>query len=267
MPSPFPGMDPFLEHPAIFPGLHDRLIAYLSESLQAELPDPYYAEISDRVWVELTRRMIGPDVKVLQRDDAGPIDVSHRAASATAVAEPVVVSVPQDEHREPLLQIFSAIEGERLVTTVEVLSLTNKMPGEKGRDLYQRKQQEILDSQTNLVEIDLLRGGQHTTAVPLDWALERTGPFDYHVCVHRFDLWEDFYVYPIRLSQRLTHIAIPLLPGDDDVKIDLQAVFNRCYDTGPYRRRVRYATDVIQPPLTDEQAKWAAEVLSNSKRM
>ena len=72
MPSPFPGMDPFLEHPAIFPGLHERLIAYLSESLQARLPEPYYAEIGERLWVETSDRSIGPDVYVLQDEGRNP---------------------------------------------------------------------------------------------------------------------------------------------------------------------------------------------------
>ena len=41
MPSPFPGMDPFLEHPEVFPDLHDSLGATLRESLNARLPEPY----------------------------------------------------------------------------------------------------------------------------------------------------------------------------------------------------------------------------------
>jgi hypothetical protein len=35
MPSPFPGMDPFLEHPVFFGGLHSSMIAYLCEFMQA----------------------------------------------------------------------------------------------------------------------------------------------------------------------------------------------------------------------------------------
>ena len=68
MPSPFPGMDPYLEHPAVFPGLHNRLIVVLSELLQAALPAPYYAEIGERVWVEVSQRFIEPDGIVLRPD-------------------------------------------------------------------------------------------------------------------------------------------------------------------------------------------------------
>jgi hypothetical protein len=80
-------------------------------------------------------------------------------AVATASATPVVVTVPHDERRESFVQIFSRRPGEQLVATIEVLSLANKTPGEKGRDLCLRKQQELLDSQVHLIEIDLLRGG------------------------------------------------------------------------------------------------------------
>ncbi len=81
--------------------------------------------------------------------------------------------------------------------------------------------------------------------------------FDYHVCVHRFDNLEDFFVYPIQLAEALPQIAIPLLPGDHDVRLDLQAVMDRTYDAGPYCREIRYGEDRLVPPLTPEQTVWA----------
>lgn len=264
MPSPFPGMDPYLEHPAIFPGLHDRLVTYISEALQPNLPEPYYAEISDRLWVEVSDRTIEPDVNVLKQEEQAGIDNGNGgiAVATRTRTEPVVVTVPHDEFREPYVDIVARIEGqERIVTTIEVLSLTNKTPGTHGRELYLRKQREVLYSRVHLVEIDLLRGGEHTTAVPLDRARKKTGDFDYHVCVHCFDRLEDFYVYPFTLHGTLPEIAVPLLPQDGAVALDLQEVFNRCYDTGPYRRRVRYGEAEIVPALVDDNAKWAAEVL------
>ena len=157
MPSPFPGMDPYLENPAIFPDLHDRLIANLSEALQAGLPDPYFAAIGDRVWVEVSERESGPDVKILRGNEPPQVKGAHLGGAAVATArrfDPVVVTVPQDERREPFLEIYSRLKGERLVTAIEVLSLTNKTPGAHGSDLYLRKQKEILASQVHLVGID-----------------------------------------------------------------------------------------------------------------
>lgn len=258
MPSPFPGMAPYLEHPTIFPGLHNRLIAGLSEALQATLPAPYFAEIGERVWVEVSQRFIEPDASVFQ---GGPAD-QGAVAALPARSRPVVVTVPHDERREPRVEIRTAGDGdERLVTAIEILSPSNKTPGARGRDLYLRKQGELLDSSTHLVEIDLLRGGQHTTAVPLDYLQAIVGAFDYHISIHRSDRLEDFFVYPIRLPEPLPEIAVPLLPGDPEVPIDLQAVFDRAYDVGPYRRRVRYAETTPAPPLPPEYRGWAEALI------
>jgi hypothetical protein len=173
------------------------------------------------------------------------------------------VTVPQDEFRETYIEIFASGETERVVTAIEVLSLTNKTPGARGRELYLRKQQEILASQIHLVEIDLLRGGQHTTAVPFRPARDKAGPFDYHVCVHRFDNLEDYFVYPVRLQDLLPEIAVPLLPGDGDVVVDLQAVFQRSYDAGPYRRRIRYRQTEPVPAVDAERQAWMERLLDS----
>ena len=62
MPSPFPGMDPFLEHPDIFPDFHDSFIAYLRETIQQGLPAGYVAGLGRRAWIEVSERYIGRDV-------------------------------------------------------------------------------------------------------------------------------------------------------------------------------------------------------------
>jgi hypothetical protein len=265
MPSPFPGMDPYLENPEIFPDFHDSVITYLREAVQARLPAPYFAALGRRVWIEVSRRSVGPDVQI-QRARTGmssprPVVPSASAVATQPIALPVKVRVTHDEFREPFVEIFvRGDEGKRLVTSIEVLSLSNKTPGEQGRELYVRKQKEILSSKVNLVEIDLLRAGQHISAVPIDAALRDCGAFDYHVSVHCFEDPETFFVYPIRLEDRLPSVAIPLLPGDSPVTIDLQSVFNRCYDAGPYAREIDYGVDAVIPALRADQAAWATEI-------
>ena len=108
MPSPFPGMDPYLEHPSVFPGLHNRLIAVLSETLQAALPAPYFAEIGERVWVEVSQRSIEPDASVFHSGATG----GGAVAAAPARSRPVVVTVPHDERREPRIEIRTAGDGD-----------------------------------------------------------------------------------------------------------------------------------------------------------
>jgi hypothetical protein len=259
-------MDPYLEHPAVFPGLHDRMITYASDELQARLPEPYYAEISDRLWVEVSERSIEPDVNVLEgreRTEDGTREPVQNGGGVATLAKPVVITVPHDEFREPYLEIIARTGDEdRIVTTIEILSPTNKRRGARGRELYLQKQREILNSTTHLVEIDLLRGGEHTTSVPHAFAVHKAGRFDYHVCVHRADRFEDYFVYPILLRGSLPAIEIPLLPDAPRVALDLQAVLNLCYDRGPYRRRIRYRDAEPVPPLREEDRAWAAGLLA-----
>jgi hypothetical protein len=266
MPSPFPGMDPYLESRDWFPCLHDSLITFIMEALQTRLPEAYYAQASQRVWLEYSRRFVEPDVEVV-RSERSPRRRERQGGVAVAEVEtrrPVLVRVETVAHgpfKESYVEVRRR-EGKkvRIVTAIEILSRANKTPGNPGRELYLAKQREMLDGETHLVEIDLLRSGTHTSAVPRDLAGDKAGPFDYHISIHRFDKSQDFLVYPILLEERLPAIGIPLLPSDPDVSLDLQPLFDRAYDAGPYRREIEYGKDRITPRLRAEQAKWAADL-------
>jgi Protein of unknown function (DUF4058) len=117
----------------------------------------------------------------------------------------------------------------------------------------------------HLIEIDLLRGGEHVTAVPRDLARKACGEFDYHVSIHDFDDLETYYVYPIRLEEPLPAIVIPLLPGDTPATLDLQLVFDRCYKAGPYAQEIHYGEDAIVPPLDPDKAAWFAKILQTAR--
>ena len=56
-------------------------------------------------------------------------------------------------------------------------------------------------------------------------------------------------------------LAIPLLPPDPDVLLDLQAAFDRAYDGGPYRKGIYYGEDPIKPALRPEQTRWVESIL------
>jgi len=257
-------MDPFLEDPEVFPDLHDRFVTHLSERLQASLPPPYYAALGRRVWIEASHCRIGPDVTVRRGLGRSEEARGCTAVAAAPVGRSVVIRVPHDETREPFVEVYVGRRDERrLVTSIELLSPANKTPGEHGRELYLRKQQELLGRQVHLVEIDLLRGGQHTTAVPEEKARAGAGLFDYHATIHRFDRLEDFEVFPIRLEERLPAIPIPLLPGDGPVNIDLQALLDQCYDAGPYRFEIDYCIQNLAPPLSAGRREWAESLLSS----
>jgi len=171
-----------------------------------------------------------------------------------------VASAPVAEPwEEPYLEIYSD-RGERLVTAVEVLSLSKKKAGDGGRTSYQQKQGEFRLGGVNLVEIDLLRSGPHTTAVPLAQLQKLTGEFDYHVSVTVAGSPTRYFARPIKLKERLPIIQVPLDPGVPLVRIDLQPLLDRAYDTGRYRQLARYSRP-CDPPLTPEQQAWAESIL------
>ena len=260
MPSPFPGMGPYLEHPAVFPGLHNRLIVVLSELLQAALPAPYYAEIGERVWVEVSQRFIEPDGIVL-RPDTGPTGGRAGRNGRTPGYRPMVAACPTRSSASRSWKSSLLVRAlERLVTAIEFLSPSNKTPGERGRELYLRKQRDTRQPGAPGRDRFAPRGRSHDGGAART-APSQVGPFDYHESVHRSDRFEDYLVYPIRLEERLPAIGIPLLHDDPDVPLDLQALLDRIYDNGPYRHRIRYAEAVPVPPLRPDQAAWAAAVI------
>lgn len=170
----------------------------------------------------------------------------------------MVVAPNPDPVEERFLEIRST-EGERLVTSVEILSPTNKAGG-KGRAAYLEKQEECRQAGVGLVEIDLLRDGRHTTAVPLDRLQAQTAGFTYHVCVSARATRGRYVIAPIRLADGLPRVLVPLDPGVPPVPVDLQPLFDRCYDTGLYARQVKYDRPP-DPPLTADQQAWADSVL------
>jgi len=259
-------MDPFLEHPDFFPDLHGTMHVYIRELLQRSLPPPYFAVINERLWVETTARYIEPDTDVLYGDWSVAETATLAAVAAPPRTRPLVFEMAHDQRSESFVEIRTRLAdgGERVVAAIEVLSLSNKKPGDQGRDLYLQKQAEILGSQVHLLEIDLLRGGEHTTPVPLDRLRRKAGAFDYHVSVHRGDQPGRFYIYPWQLADPLPVIGVPLLPRDGDISLDLQAVFTRCYETGPYGRRVVYDPARIVPPLSEEKTAWVQQVIQQA---
>lgn len=263
MPSPFPGMDPYLEGPARWPDVHQRLITYIADALQPQVRPRYHARIGERVYVLQPPRAMYPDVILTQRPLKEPalVDLAEQVPEVTAAEEdadtPVILTLPPVEHREPFVEIIHAA-GDEVVTVIEVLSPANKTPGE-GHRLYRRKQQEILGSPVHLIEVDLLSEGLLTVAISEEGQASLP-PHRYLVSVKRAPERYRFEVYPIPLRRRLSRVRVPLREPDPDVTLDLQAVFTRCYDNGGYADFVDYE----QPPpvsLSPEEAAWVNGLL------
>lgn len=254
MPSPFPGMDPWLEAPDLFPGLHDALIQRIKEALNEAMPPGYVATLKHIVWVDPDLRR-EPDVGVYGREHPAEAEGGTATLPGLVALGKKPVSDPIEE---PYLEIRSD-RGKRLVTAVEVISVTNKRAGKEGRESYQQKQQEYYLSGVNLVEIDLLRRGPHVTATPLS-RLRRLGQFDYHVSVLLAGQATTYHAAGIRLTDRLPAIGIPLDSRVPPVTIDLQPMLDTAYDRSRYSELFSY-TDPADPPLTPEQQAWAEGIL------
>ncbi len=258
MPSPFPGMDPYLE--GHWRDVHARLIIYACDALQAVLPGPLRARVEESVLLEtsqgLAEHALFPDVRVVEYSPRRGLPT--RSAPGIAVAEPLIVDADPEPIPQTFIEIIDRESGNRVVTVIEFLSPSNKSPG-SNRELYIRKQREICSSDTNLVEIDLNRFGVHTLAFPLDH-VKPQGRTAYMACVRRATRRDKAEVYPMLLWERLPVVKIPLRPGDADVPLALQDLVDQCYRNGAYEGTINYAVDP-DPPLFGADEEWADDWL------
>ena len=257
MPSPFPGMDPYLERSSIWPGLHHRLITAIADEISSQLGDRYYVDIEQRVYLsepEEAGTFRIPDVSILSAsgngDGSGQEMMGMRDTSgATAVA--VEIPIPE-EVREAYLEIRDS-EHNYMITAIEVLSPTNKRPG-SGRTLYEEKRRELLGTWTNLVEIDLLRAGE-----PM--AFKSNGiRSDYRILVARGGKSKAM-LYPFGVRHAIPEFSVPLRRDDrDEPTVDIGKMLLSIYERARYHMRVNYAEDP-EPPLSDADAKWVDSLL------
>jgi hypothetical protein len=248
-------MDPWLEHPSHFSGLHSLLVSYAVEFLQPQLLSRgYFVAPNERVWITESRRDVLPDTGVLTWRP----DTTAKSTSVLEADKPLRVKKFRSEFRQPFLEIFDDLH-HRLITGIEFISPNNKSKTD-GRRLYKKKQSELTAARVNLVEIDLLRRGRHIVSVPKALA-DSAEDWTYLVCLWRAEHDEEFDLYPIPLKSRLPKIQIPLKPGDEDAVLDLQAVLNRAYDAGPYRVSVDYSKPPPHGRMNSDDLAWADQIL------
>jgi hypothetical protein len=252
-------MDPFLEG-SMWSDFHHELISEIRHQLVPLLQPFFVPRVELRVYIErvdLPPKSIEPDVYVTPEPAASARE-SARSQSAVAVAEPYIVQLPEyEEVEEAYIAIYDG-EQREVLTVIEVLSPGNKRPGSAGRRSYLEKREAVLKSWVNLVELDLLRGGERMpTETPLP-------PGDYFALVRRAHVRSRAEVYPWWLRDSLPRIPVPLTREDADVVVDLAAAFATLYDRAGYDRAVRYDRP-IEPPLAAEDAKWVADVFAQAR--
>jgi hypothetical protein len=260
MPSPFPGMDPFVEGP-VWEDFHTRFMSALGDFLVPLVRPRYVVRIEERAYLEHSperaAKWIRPDVAIAERPtERQPQERSGGTGTAVAVAAvPVVMTLPMPEYEREHFLTIRERESMEVVTVIEVLSPTNKRPGSDGRREYLGKRETVLLGPAHLVELDLLRGGERLPTV------EPLPPADYYAFVSRKPRRPEADVYRWSLRQRLPVINVPLAGNDPDVPLDLQAAFTTVYDRAGYDYSLDYRHPV-EPPLSEGDAAWVQECLA-----
>lgn len=263
MPSPFPGMDPYLEDPPLWSDVHLNLIAECQGLLSSQLRPKYVVKDEERVYIsdesdeESSTKVRAPDIEVASRTGCESASFSlGDEASELEILEPVVATTWfEEEVHEASLTIVDRTSGDA-VAVIEILSPANKVPKSPGRESYEQKKRQVMNSPTHRVEIDLLRG-QWMVKIP-----RKVGAPQYLIHISRRMQRPRGQLWPIRLPQRLPVIPIPLKAGDPDGRLDLQAALNAVYDRVGYDLRIDYRKEP-KPRLEETLAAWADRLLKS----
>lgn len=257
MPSPFPGMDPYMESRREWSDFHSDLATQLRTELNMVLNANYYAVTTTYATYDIIqvarqeRRSISPDVSIWQRTPSltptGGVAVVDPPAAQSRIPLEVEVRITNVEVRET--------GTDRLITAIEILSPVNKRPGPQ-REKYLRKRRELFRADVHVIEIDLLRDGQRS---PLEIPPPAAA---YYVSLGRAGNRPTIDVWAIQLQDRLPRIPIPLTDPDPDIVIDLGAIVREVYERGAFARRLDYTQPPPPPELSSNEQAWLQDLLA-----
>jgi hypothetical protein len=255
MPSPFPGMDPYIEMTG-WTNFHTNLAVELQRRINPLVLPRYVANVEERIYMETQypERTIIPDISVSRSGSSG--FTGGDSGTAVAELEPgAYVAAMPGEQIEHFVEVRDTSRNE-VVTIIEILSPSNKHRGSDGFREYRRKWLDVLRSPVHLVEIDLLRAGERpATTQPLK------SDTDYCVMVYRTNKRPVIDVYEWTLRRCLPSIPIPLAQGEPDIWIDLQSAFEAIYHASGYRFTLRYEQP-LAPPLREADEPWVRDELA-----
>jgi len=258
MPSPFPGMNPYLEQPTVWQDFHQRLVTHISENLSGQVRPLYYVKIEESVFIhepsgDERRKVLGrPDVALFETPGMGGGGVALADAAATEIPALIARLPDHDIEKHSYVEIRDR-QSHDLVTMIEVLSPSNKHYG-PDRELYMSERALLLHSHVSVVEIDLLRGGPRLplTGVP---------PCDYCLMVSRPALRPEVQAWAVSLRDRLPKIPIPLSGSVPDATLNLQELLHEVYAAAGYEDYL-YGSPP-EPPLSEEAATWARTLITS----
>lgn len=256
MPSPFRGMDPYLEAHYLWEDVHAALANELRRQLQLQLRPRYIAALTPYVTYEdiliAETSAIKPDIAVLDRGHpplAGGVQTLSAPHTAVSSDEP-----PEPAAKAQRIEIRQ-VGSDTLVTVIEILSPANKNPGSIAHEAYLFKRRDLLRSDVHLLELDLLRRGAR-------WPFQTPLPAaPYYAFLSRAGRRPLVEVWPITFFEPPLLIAVPLRAPDPDVALDLGAALAQVYEQGAFDLRIDYTRPPPAPPLSEAEAARVAEVL------
>lgn len=256
MPSPFPGMDPYIEDPEVWSDFHGRLAAEISSHLNKQIQPRYVARMTPRTTYEIVeiadKRGIIPDVGVWRQT---PIIRETTTTAYVTSTAPVQSQVQLELPIELFTVEIRQVGTMRLVTAIEILSPVNKRRGHDAFDEYLQKRRDLLRSAAHLIEIDLLRAG---TRPPL---ARPVPPAPYYVMLSRVSKRPQVDVWPIQLTDSLPKLPVPLLEPDEDAHLDLAHVVSQVYENGGYATLIDYQEPPSPPPLSENELQFVDALL------
>ena len=243
-------MDPYIEACGLWGDFHSHLIEKIGEKLADVAPEHYLVRTGERSYVVLVDSEGDKNYAILADVSLSPRRGRKKTSKkgGTALAElrgevkPVTLrAFILEEHRESFVEILEASAGQRLVTSVEVLSPSNKRPGTEGWELYQCKRRSLLLRDASFVEIDLLRAGQRMPKFDA-WP---DSPYTVLTARARAQLCR---VWRAHCRSRLPQFTVPLAKPDSDILLDIQPMIDEIDQRFRYARSIDYGKSLV-PPL------------------
>jgi len=268
MPSPFPGMDPYLEG-YLWPDVHQALATQIRRQLAPLLQPRYVARLAiSTIQDEMPESEVSimyPDVEVLKRKLMPEPSASLQpdpAPLAGQVTPSLTIPLPVMTVRMVTVEVRDR-DANQLVTSIEVLSPVNKR--EPGLTEFRRKRERLRAAGVHLVEIDLIRRGERSVHMPtfVDTSVIDAAP--YLVTLTRagattMDVW------PIPLANTLPVVAIPLRPPDADVPLDLMQALTTVYAEAAYQLSLDYRQPPPPPAFDAATHAWIDNLLRDVRR-
>ena len=270
MPTPFPGMDPYLEQRGLWQEVHTGLIVNIQAFLGQLLPPRYRVAIEQYTYLtpsppNAEEKVAYPDVLVLSSIAAPPAPPHSPGGSpggslSTSIdVNPVVGELPMGRITTQRYLTVREVKNREIITVIEILSPANKStPAIRQQYLYKRH--EILHGPTNLVEIDLLRVG---APLPMT-VLGQPNPVGlrrgYRIVVSRSEERPKADIYLFGIREAIPDFPIPLRPGEEEPILPLNQILHEIYKQGFYHLAIDYQQPP-EPPLLDEDAEWVAKLL------